>query len=153
MESFLAVARSWIDTPWSHQGACKGKDGGVDCVGFPYAVFSELGYELPELPNYDRNPKGEQLLHHLDRYAKVLGVIAESFSWSDRYEGKIIDRSSLLEQLQPGDIMVYSAKYQCPPRHLALRTEIGKIHATWRHGVREVSLGEELLLCAAYRIF
>lgn len=37
----VAAARSWIDTPFLHQGRVKGR--GLDCVGLPLMVAEELG--------------------------------------------------------------------------------------------------------------
>jgi NlpC/P60 family putative phage cell wall peptidase len=39
--AIIAVARTWIGTPFAHQGRVKGL--GCDCVGIPLCVAEELG--------------------------------------------------------------------------------------------------------------
>jgi cell wall-associated NlpC family hydrolase len=63
----VATARSYIGTPYLHQGRVKGPRGGVDCVGLGVCVARDLGIK-PEgwdITGYRRLPDGFSLMHHL----------------------------------------------------------------------------------------
>ena len=63
----IAIARSWRDTPWRHQGRLKGV--GVDCVGFVAEVGREAGiFAVQEAANYKRRPDGKTLRAKMDEY-------------------------------------------------------------------------------------
>jgi cell wall-associated NlpC family hydrolase len=58
----VACARTWIDTPYHHQGRLK--DIGVDCIGVPLGVAHELGL-VPanfDVKGYSKVPDGRSLL-------------------------------------------------------------------------------------------
>jgi NlpC/P60 family putative phage cell wall peptidase len=58
----IAEARTWIGTPFHHQGRVKGA--GVDCIGLAIGVGKELGL-VPTEFNYDgyrRTPYGRTLV-------------------------------------------------------------------------------------------
>jgi NlpC/P60 family putative phage cell wall peptidase len=61
----LAIARSWIGTPYRHQAACKGA--GCDCLGLIRGVWTELwGGEPEPVPAYSPDwaePQGIEVLH------------------------------------------------------------------------------------------
>lgn len=60
-EYLVDVARTWLGTPFVHQGRNRH---GVDCIGFVCSVFGELGEDslLQRLPrDYARQPKAELL--------------------------------------------------------------------------------------------
>ncbi len=61
-DQILAAARSWIGTPFVHQGRLKGV--GVDCVGLLVGVGRELGMVAPDfdVEPYPRIPDGVTLL-------------------------------------------------------------------------------------------
>ena len=149
-QQVIEEARSWLDTPWSHNQGLKSK--GCDCVNFPYLVYKYLGFELPPLPNYHRSPRKEKLLNLLDEYAKIIGVVEYKFAWSDRYSPHAMPQEELLKLIKHADIMVYSRTIGGPPGHLAIRTDYGKIETLMKQGVRETSLGSEFKLLAGYRI-
>lgn len=68
----VATAKSFIGTPWKHQGRTRRS---VDCVGLVYAVANELGV-LPQnitIPPYRRVPDGSAAVYfdrHMDRARK-----------------------------------------------------------------------------------
>lgn len=68
-KAIVASARTFIGTPWKHQGRSRK---GVDCVGLVYAVAAELGI-LPhglKIPPYRREPDGSVQSYfdnHMDR--------------------------------------------------------------------------------------
>jgi hypothetical protein len=58
-EQILAAARSWLGTPWRHQGRLKGV--AVDCGGLIIGVGKELGLLDFDIRAYGRIPDGQQL--------------------------------------------------------------------------------------------
>lgn len=60
----IATARSWLDTPFHHQGRLRGV--GVDCIGLIVGVAAELGIATPDQTGYARTPSGGLLRHALD---------------------------------------------------------------------------------------
>lgn len=63
-EQVLAEARSWLGTPFHHQGRLKGV--GVDCIGLVVGVARALGMAATDRPGYARTPDGETLTAALD---------------------------------------------------------------------------------------
>ena len=101
--AIVAAARSWLGTPFHHQGRVKGV--GVDCAGLILGVAAELGIVLGDLKGYGRQPDGEELLLTCRRQGH-----------------EIAPRAAL-----PGD--VYLIALQGRPQHLAFATDRGIIHA------------------------
>jgi NlpC/P60 family putative phage cell wall peptidase len=63
----LAEARTWLGTPWRHQGRTKGV--AVDCVGFVIEVARAVGVlSVDEAANYRRRPDGVTLPAKLGEY-------------------------------------------------------------------------------------
>ncbi len=101
-EEVVAAARSWLGTPFKHQGTRKGV--GVDCGGLVVGVSIELGlipanYQrlLPaNVRGYSRNPDGD------------LGRLL-----CDHYLTRIDPKD-----MRPGDIAVVC--WDGPPRHAAI---------------------------------
>lgn len=118
-ETFIEVARSWLGTPFQHQGHMKGV--AVDCAGFIAEVAKESG-AVPDVSfeqNYRRHENGAQMLMLLTEYMD--GVV----------EAEIGDVLALCdENLREPDV----------PRHLMILTEKEPywkaIHAS-EAGVRE----------------
>jgi len=107
-EKILIEARSWVGTPWHHQGRLKHV--GVDCVGLIVGVASALGLTLEDTTDYQRFPDGVTL-------AKELG------------------RQLLLTQKPlPGDVMLFRVSRL--PQHVAFCSPLGVIHA--HQGVKTV---------------
>ena len=63
----LTEARTWIGTPYHHQGRCKGA--GADCVGVVLGVARSLQVSSFNTTAYGRYPKGEQLRQLLHEHA------------------------------------------------------------------------------------
>lgn len=69
-EKLLEIARSWVPTPWEHQGRLKGV--GVDCAGFIAEVAYEGGYKAARdfESDYRLREDGQRMLEllteHLD---------------------------------------------------------------------------------------
>lgn len=61
----VATARTYLNTPFLHQGRVKGH--GVDCVGLVLCVAGELGIEAAPAPeNYGRSPDGVTLQREIE---------------------------------------------------------------------------------------
>lgn len=94
-EQILTSARSWIDTPFVHQGRVKGV--GVDCVGLLIGIGRELGMVAPDfdVEPYERVPDGITLIQkagiHLtprpfNEYPKAGDIIVVRFrKWPQHF--------------------------------------------------------------------
>mgnify|MGYP000150311889 CR=1 FL=1 len=149
ISEFIAEARTWINTPWQQNQACKGV--GVDCVRFPYAAAIACGIDLVDPGFYSNDPQGENLLNRLGEQLVLIGVIEKAYNWSEYFRENSYSKPELLKLSQVGDILVFSRSWKCPPGHLGILTDKGKIHAGAKRGVRESQLGTAKLLCAVYR--
>jgi len=81
----VTEARTWLDTPFHHQGRLKG--GGVDCAGVPIGVARALGLEWADATGYARVPAKGQFRATLQRcldpiaFAEVLPGDLMSFAF------------------------------------------------------------------------
>ena len=65
-EDIVREARSWIGTPYAHQGRIKGV--GVDCVGLVIGVARAMGLSEYDIDGYSRAPDERVFrLHLLDQ--------------------------------------------------------------------------------------
>lgn len=122
-EKVIEEARTWIGTPWMHQGHLKGPNGGVDCAGF-IAEVAKKARAVPNVKfeqNYRRHEDGATMLEMLRSYMKMVKV----------------------EDARPADVLALcDENLRSPdiPRHLIILTEMEPywrgIHASER-GVLE----------------
>ncbi len=114
-EEIVAEARSWLGTPYQHQGRTKGK--GVDCLGLVAMVGRALGLTDYDRLDYGRLPNPRRM----------------------REELKAQLREISLRDAGPGDVVHMS--WGIDPMHLGILTPDGIIHAYSRvpavveHGV------------------
>lgn len=59
----ITTARSYLGTPFHHQGRLKGV--GVDCIGLIVCVLRDLGIEVNDSFDYNGHPDSEFLKHKL----------------------------------------------------------------------------------------
>lgn len=124
----VAIARSWIGTPYHHQACRKGT--GCDCLGLVRGVYAELYGQVPETPPpYTRDlaeaSQRETLLEAARRHL-------------DEFEH---------DYLYPGDVVVFRIRRTAMAKHCAI-VSIGTtggipprmIHAFEGAPVCEVSL-------------
>lgn len=85
----VEAGRSWVGTPYKHQGRRKGPHGGIDCLGFIWGVAREVGFAVQLPANYTEHPNGVQLIAGCDdqlvkpeRTSLAPGDIAIFFGWS-----------------------------------------------------------------------
>lgn len=71
---FLSAARSYLGTPWRHQGRDRH---GLDCVGLIVASANDVGIEANDLPNYRRANRSE-FLSAVMAHTKALSSLPRS---------------------------------------------------------------------------
>lgn len=135
----VAIARSWIGTPYVHQASVKGA--GCDCLGLLRGVWRELkGEEPQDAPPYSpdwaeatgEEPFYNALSHHLTQIA--------------------------LPDLAPGDIALFRMTRSGPAKHCGVVADKGGvfslIHARQNRRVGEEPFSElwRTKLAFAFRI-
>ncbi|WP_454737587.1 C40 family peptidase [Cupriavidus necator] len=71
-DEFVGEARTWLDTPWQHQGRYKGL--ACDCVGLVLETARALGLIDFDFTNYERRPDGVSLREHCNRLMQQIPV-------------------------------------------------------------------------------
>lgn len=90
----IAEARSWVGTPFHHQGRLKGV--GVDCAGLLICVGKALGLSDFDVTGYARVPDGRTLLRHCDEHMTRIPR----------------------DEAQPGDVLLM--RWRRYPQHVAI---------------------------------
>lgn len=103
-EQIVAEARTYIGTPFHHQGRLKGI--GIDCIGLIVNVGKTFGLVDHDNTSYGRYPDGVTLMAELRKY-----LVEEN-----------------IENIEPGDIAVYWFKNPKKPTHVGIVTDYGLIH-------------------------
>lgn len=106
-EQVCAEARSWIGTPWIHQGHRKGV--GVDCGGLIGGVALALGLverdfwtnTFAPFAGYARNPNGDSLARVLDAFMSRIDP----------------------DDAGPGDVAAF--RFRSDPRHVGFLVPYG----------------------------
>jgi NlpC/P60 family putative phage cell wall peptidase len=120
----VAIARSWIGTPYVHQASVKGA--GCDCLGLLRGVWRELnGEEAEDIPPYlpDWNAPGGETLR--DGLARHLSPIA-------------------LANIAPGDVVLFRMVPRASARHCAIVGDRDGV-LTLIHARQNKRVGEEPL--------
>lgn len=124
-EQVVAVARTWIGTPYLHQASVKG--GGADCLGLLRGVWrAVIGAEPEALPPYSEDwaepSRQEVLMQAADRW---------------------LQRKAPMDAA-PGDVLLFRMREGSIAKHLGIQSEIGSraafVHAYSQHGVVESPL-------------
>lgn len=134
MSAIVALARTWLGTPYRHQASLKGE--GADCLGVVRGLWRETQGPEPEAPppySPDWSEAGGQelLLEALGRWM----------------------RPRLLDEAQPGDVLVFRMAPGAPARHCGIliaapeglgRGRMGArmVHAYWGRAVVESWMGD-----------
>lgn len=103
----VAEARTWIGTPWHHQGRLKGPSGGVDCVGLLVGTARACGLALDDVTDYPRRPQGDRLITELRARLDEIPVA----------------------DAQPGDALAYWHAAVGIAQHIGLKTDRGMVHS------------------------
>lgn len=126
-EDAVAVARTWLGTPYRHQASVRGE--GADCLGLVRGVWRELiGGEPEALPSYGSD------------WAEVGGeetLLAAARRWLTEKP---------LERAVAGDVLMFRMAVGCPVKHCAILSgvvgaEPRMIHAYWGRAVVESWMG------------
>ncbi len=101
-DRIVALAQSWIGTPYRHQGATKGV--GCDCIGLIRGIWRELYGEEPEaVPPYAPDwaeRSGEDRLVEAAR--------------------RLFGRPLALDEAQPGDLLLFRWRPDCAAKHAGI---------------------------------
>ena len=102
-EMFVQEARTWLDTPYQHQGRLKGI--ACDCIGLVIGTARALGLSDFEITDYGRRPDG--------RLRPVMETQLDIIAVADA---------------QPADVLLFQWD-SCPIHVAILATEATMIHA------------------------
>ncbi len=134
-DQILAIARSWLGTPYHHQASVRGV--GCDCLGLVRGIWRELYGSEPELPPIYTpdwaEATGEETL--LAAARRNLTEIA-------------------LEDRGAGDVILFRMIERGPAKHAGILSEDGRfIHAYSARAVTENALSSwwERKMVAAFR--
>ena len=122
-ERIVAIARSWLGTPYHHQASLKGV--GCDCLGLVRGIYRELyGREAETPPPYSADwaeSLGRETM--LEAAARHLCPISPA-------------------QMRPGDVLIFRLRPGAIAKHAAIMASATTmIHAIEGAPVSEVSLG------------
>lgn len=122
----VAEARTWLGTPFHHQGRIKGV--AADCAGVIEGVARHFGFvTVGQIPaNYSHQPDGGTM-------RKVLRETMDEISVAD---------------ILPADVLLFA--FDLDPQHVAMVTDLGILHSysqvkrcietsldqTWRNRIR-----------------
>jgi len=96
-------AKTWIGTPFKHQGRVKGL--GIDCVGLIIGVAHYFKLTEFDYTNYSHTPDGFLMRQLLDQHL----------------------RSIPIEAAKSGDIVLM--RFEAQPQHVGILSDYGIIHA------------------------
>jgi len=123
----VAVARTWLGTPYRHQASVRGV--GADCLGLVRGVWRELvGGEPEPMPSY-----GSDWAEVGDEET----LLAAARRW-------LIEKP--IERACVGDVLMFRMAAGCPVKHCAILSEVEgceprMIHAYWGRAVVESWMG------------
>lgn len=131
------IARSYIGTPFHHQGRKKGI--GIDCVGLLVCVMRECGLKVEDQANYNGLIDSGLLRSKLDAHLVEVGLSLA-----------MVGNTQIMRQsYQPGDILLL--RIGKIPQHIAIVTDGGIIHTHEGSGKvveTELSRWEERIVSA-----
>ena len=106
----VAEARTWIDTPFRHQGSRKGH--GCDCIGFLRRIGTDMDLCTEDLWGPKAAPfEGYSELPDPDKFMAALNIFMDEIS---------------LKDILYADIILFQSRVN--PTHLGLVTDEGMIH-------------------------
>ncbi len=125
-DDVVALARSWIGTPYVHQASLQGV--GADCLGLIRGIWRSLYGEEPETPPPYTADWGE---------CSGREILIEG----SRRNLVTCDRS---DPVLPGDVLLFRMRPGAIAKHMGILAEVGVscsfIHAYSGHGVVESPL-------------
>ena len=126
-EAIVALARSWIGTPYLHQASAQGL--GCDCLGLILGIWRDFYGEIPEnIPPYTPDWSEPQRREHL--YAAALRHLHEKPA----------------PNAAPGDVILFRMRDGGVAKHMGLQAETGNaptfVHSYSGHGVVESAFSD-----------
>lgn len=127
-EELVAVAQSWIGTPYHHQASAKGV--GCDCLGLLRGVYAEV-YGMPAEPP--------------PAYSRDLAEATGIETLIEAAHRHLVEIASA-EGLAPACVVIFRLRPECAAKHCAIVTSVNAdgtgrmIHAFEGGPVSEVSL-------------
>jgi NlpC/P60 family putative phage cell wall peptidase len=119
----VAIARSWIGTPYHHQASVKGV--GADCLGLVRGIWREIHAREPEL-----------ILPYTPTWSEVSGV-ERMLEGARRHLSEVPK-----EAMAPGDVVLFRIRHGAVAKHAGvLSSAQHMIHAQEGVPVSEVALG------------
>ncbi len=120
-DEIVAVARSWIGTPYHHQASVKGV--GADCLGFIRGIYSQVAGRPAERP---------------PGYSRDWGEVGSSEPLIAAARRHLVEVP--MDARRPGDVLIFRLRAGFVAKHVALLAS-GEtmIHATEGDVVREVA--------------
>lgn len=95
----IEVARTWLNTPWKHNGKVKGVE--VDCVNFLLESGKEAGLKLPDLPDqYGRVAIADDITKYLEENLEKKHIDIEPYIKSNA----VFKDSGIIEA---GNVILY----------------------------------------------
>ena len=91
---FTAVARTFLGTPFHHQGRLPGV--GLDCVGVVVCALKQLDWPVEDQSGYGRIPLQGRLISAIENHCDTISQ----------------------EDIQPGDLMMFA--FRSEPQHIAI---------------------------------
>lgn len=119
-EQVVEEAKTWIGTPWVHQGR---NHRGIDCAGLPILVGKALGLSDYDITNYPRRPDGTFVQHFADHMDSVK-----------------------LRDIRPGDVVIFNeGRDRAHPCHCGIvATKRGVMSVIHSHARRRQVIHERL---------
>ena len=115
-DAVVAEARTWLDTPFRHQGRLKGV--GVDCLGIIVEVGKAIGAVSRSAVN---------ATDYGDATAIDYGHIPKPSRMGDGLRTHLVSIS--IASAGAGDIVWMAWRTELHPQHLGILTDIGILHA------------------------
>lgn len=113
-DEIVAEARTWIGTPFHHQGRKKGI--GVDCAGIIAGVLQRFDVPHKDHENYTREESTHMMRQSLD------------------------EALVKIDRLEPGAVVLFFLRRRENTCHVGImETDSTIIHADMRHGVKKVT--------------
>ena len=101
--AMIAAARSWLGTPFHHQG--RAPHVGLDCLGLLVCAARAAGLAINDRTDYPWRPDGKALLAGLEEHGAVR-----------------------VNEMQAGDVLLF--RFDNQPQHLAIVSDAARmIHA------------------------
>ena len=111
--NIVACARSYVGTPFVHQGRVKGV--GIDCIGLIVMVARDCGLRAEDGTGYTRHAKGRSLAQEIDK--QMIRV---------------------QHDVGFGDVALFWIRKPKLPQHLGILTDSGIIHTSGEAGIKKV---------------